>query len=170
MFDITVISVSIVQINLFSSRIGLKMGISVRLFILNDDDFLQRIAVARYERLLNRDPKERLPQYSGKRMRYALVFVDLENRQPVEILRVQCSYLYFDSEGMIDSDQFEKETKLAYEAVPLLLPVEHNKGVIDARQKFAKRKFDHLYQWEPTPEIEAAIVKAIFGKYLVESD
>lgn len=140
------------------------MGISLRLFIVNDDDSLQRIAVAKYERLLDRDPKGRLPQYAGKRMRYALVFVHLEKRQPVEILRIQCSYLYFDSEGLIEADQIEKETKLAYEAIPSLLPNEHSKPVIDVRQKFAKRKFDHLYQWAPTPEIEASIVNEIFGK------
>jgi hypothetical protein len=97
-------------------------------------------------------------------MCYALVFVDLEKRQPVEILRVQCSYLYFDSEGLIDADQIEKETKLAYQAVPSLLPDEHGKPVIDAQQKFAKRKFDHLYQWEPTPEIEASIFNEILVK------
>ena len=73
------------------------MGISLRLYIVNDDDSLQRIPVAKYERLLDRDPRGRLPQYARKRMRYALVFVDLEKRQPVEILRIQCSYLYFDS-------------------------------------------------------------------------
>jgi hypothetical protein len=143
------------------------MGISLRLFIVNDDDSLQRIAVAKYERLLDRDPKGRLPQYAGKRMRYALVFVDLKNRRPVEIFRIQYSYLYFDSEGLIEADQIETETKLAYEAyeaIPSLLPNEHSKPVIDARQKFAKRKFDHLYQWAPTPDIEAAIINEIFEK------
>ena len=140
------------------------MGISLRIFMVNDDDSLQRIAVAKYERLIARDPRGRLPQYAGKRMRYALVFIDLENRQPVEILRIQYSYLYFDSEGLIEADQIEKETKLAYEAMSSLLPDEHGKTFIDARQQFAKRRFDHLYNWEPTPEIEMAIVSEIFGK------
>ena len=140
------------------------MGISLRIFIVNNDDSLKRIAVAKYERLLARDPKGHLPQYAGKRMRYALVFVDLENRQPVEILRIQYSYLYFDSDGLIEADQIEKETKLAYEAMPSLLPDESDKQVIDARTKFAKRRFDHLYQWEPTTGIEVEIMKKIFGK------
>ena len=140
------------------------MGISLRLFIVNDDNSLQRIALAKYERLLDRDPRGRLPQYAGKRMRYALVFVDLEERQPVEILRIQYSYLYFDSEGLIEADQIEKETKLAFETMSSLLPKEYGEPVIDARQKFAKRRFDHLYQWAPTPEIEAVIIDEIFEK------
>jgi len=139
------------------------MGMSLRVFIVNDDDSLQRIALAKYERLLDRDPRGRLSQYAGKRMRYALVFVDLENRQPEEILRVQYSYLYFDSEGLIKADHIEKEAKLALETLPSLLPKASGEPVIDARQKFAKRKFDHLYHWEPTLEIEAAIVNEIFG-------
>lgn len=138
------------------------MGMSLRVFIVNDDDSLQRIALAKYERLLACDPRGRLPQYAGKRMRYALVFVDLENRQPVEILRIQYSYLYFDAEGLIKADHIEKETKLALETLPSLLPKASGEPVIDARQKFAKRRFDHLYHWAPTPEIEAAIVSEIF--------
>ena len=139
------------------------MGTSLRIFIVNDDDSLQRIALAKYERLLARDPRGRLPRYAGKRMRYALVFVDLENRQPVAILRIQYSYLYFDSEGLIEADQIERATRLALETLPSVLPKEPGKTFIDARQQFAKRRFDHQYHWEPTPEIEAAIVSEIFG-------
>jgi hypothetical protein len=65
---------------------------------------------------------------------------------------------------LIEADQIEKETKLAYEAMPSLLPDEPSKQVIDARKKFAKRRFDHLYQWEPTSGIEIAIMKEIFRK------
>jgi len=140
------------------------MGMSLRIFIVNDDDSLQRVALAKYERMRDRDPRGRLPEYAGKRIRYALVFVDLENRQPVEILQVQYSYLYFDDEGMIESDDIEKATKLALEVLPSVLPKEYGEPVIDARQQFAKRRFDHLYHCEPTAEIEAAIFTKIFGK------
>jgi len=75
------------------------MGIGLRIFLVNDDDSLERLAVARYERLLRRDPKERLPQYAGKRVRYALVAYEVENRIPVEILKIEYNYLSLDSEG-----------------------------------------------------------------------
>jgi hypothetical protein len=35
--------------------------------------------------------------------------------------------------------------------------------VIDVKHRFAKKRFDDRYLWEPTPEIETAIQKAIFG-------
>lgn len=164
MFDNSITSFSRFQLNLSDFRVGHKMGTSLRIFIVNDDDSLERIALSRYERMRDRDPRERLPEYVGKRIRYALVFVDLDNRQPVEILRIQYSYLYFDDEGMIEADDIEKATKLALEALPSVLPKEYGEPVIDARQQFAKRRFDRLYHWEPTPEIEAAIFTEIFGK------
>ena len=79
------------------------MGISLRVFLVNDDDSIQRLPLARYEKLIRRDPNERLTQYAGKRVRYILTVVDLLNREPVEILRIQYSYLFFDSEGLINS-------------------------------------------------------------------
>lgn len=61
------------------SQIEGGMGIGLRIFLVNDDDSLERLAVARYERLLRRDPEECLPQYAGKRVRYALVAYEVEN-------------------------------------------------------------------------------------------
>ncbi len=83
------------------------MGLSVRIFLVHDDDSIQRLALTRYERLLARDPKERLLQYAGRRFRYALAVVALVNRKPVEIMQIQYSYLSFDSEGRIDPAEQE---------------------------------------------------------------
>jgi hypothetical protein len=84
------------------------MGLGSRIFLVNDDGSLQRLSLARYERLLHRDPKERLPQYAGKRIRYVLVVLEIENRRPTEVILVQYSYLSFDSEGRIDAAEREK--------------------------------------------------------------
>ena len=43
------------------------MGIGHRVFIVNDDDSLQRIPLAKYERLYQEDSQERLLQYAGQR-------------------------------------------------------------------------------------------------------
>ena len=78
------------------------MGIGLRVFLVNDDDSLERLAVARYDRLLRRDPGECLRQYAGKRVRYALVAYEVENRKSLKILRMEYNYLFLDSEGRID--------------------------------------------------------------------
>lgn len=91
------------------------MGITVWIFIVNDDDSIQRFPLARFERLIQRDPNERLPQYAGKRVRYVEVALELEQRKPVGILRLLYLILPFDSEGRIDAMEQEKERRLGIE-------------------------------------------------------
>ena len=64
------------------------MGLSIRIFIVEDDDTIKRLPLARYERLLKGDPDVRLSEYAGKRVRYALIVVDLVNRRPIEVVKL----------------------------------------------------------------------------------
>ena len=84
------------------------MGTGFRIFIVNDDDSLRRLSLAKFERLRRRDPEERLPEYAGKRVRYALVVMEVENRKPVGINLIQYGYLPFDSEGRFDHGEKAK--------------------------------------------------------------
>ena len=138
------------------------MGISLRIFLINDDNSIQPLATARYERLLNNDPKEQLSQYAGKRVRYALIAVDLINRKPKEVLKAEYAYLSFDSEGRLDPNYSREEAKFSREIIPLF-PIERDTGpVIDARHKFAQKRYHHKYKWTPTPEIQREIARSIF--------
>ncbi len=139
------------------------MGIGLRVFLVNDDDSIQRLSLARYERLRRRDPKERLPKCARRRVRYALVMLELADRKPLEILRIQYSFLHFDSEGRIDTAQREREARLAMAMLPPIAKDPKRPHVVDARYRFARKRFEDEYKWNPTPEIEAAIVEAIFG-------
>ena len=115
------------------------MGTGVRIFLVNDDGSVRRFPVARFERLFQHHPEENLPQYAGKRVRYSLVAVDLVNRKPAEIISIQYPILTFDSKGRIDAK------------------------VVDVEHRFLQKRYENRYLWRPTPEIEEAIVKAIFG-------
>ncbi|MEE4600494.1 MAG: hypothetical protein V2J65_04380, partial [Desulfobacteraceae bacterium] len=84
------------------------MGLSIRIFIVEDDDTIKRLPLARYERLLKRDPDERLLEYAGKRVRYALIVVDLINRRPIEVVRDEYAYLDFDKEGRLKERVYEE--------------------------------------------------------------
>ena len=90
----------------------------MRVFIINDDDSLRRLPNAKYERMLRQDPNDRLSQYSGKRIRYALVILETENRKPSKIIRIQYSYLFFDSEGSLDTQEREREMLIGVNMVP----------------------------------------------------
>ena len=140
------------------------MGIGLRFFLVHDDDSIQLLPLARYERLLERDPEERFPRYAGKRVRYALVVLELANRRPVEITKIQYSILNFDSEGRIDPAEQEREASLVFEALSPLPKDRQSPHVIDARHKFAQKRYRDVYKWTPSPKIKAAIVERIFSK------
>ena len=139
------------------------MGTGLRIFLVNDDGSLRRFPLARFERLFQHHPEERLPQYAGKRVRYALVAVDLVNREPVEIIGIQYPILTFDSKGKIDAAELEKEMRLGVNMVPIGTNEGTSRKVVDVEHRFLQKRYENRYLWRPTPEIEEAIVKAIFG-------
>ena len=140
------------------------MGIGLRIFLIGDDDSIQRLSLARYERLLRRDPRERLARYAGKRVRYAMAILEVADRRPVEIIRIRYSFLHFDLKGSIDASDQEREARLGLEMLPHVPKEPDSIHVVDARHRFAKKRFDDAYKWTPTPRIETAIVEAVFGK------
>jgi ribose 5-phosphate isomerase len=139
------------------------MGLGMRIFIVKDDGSLERLPVGRYNRLLQPDSNERLLQYADRRVRCAVIVVESKDRIPVEIVKSQYSYLLFDHEGRLLMEWDEKEAQLAMD---MLEPViaDKDKQVVDARHKFARKRYAREYLWQPSPEIEAAIQKAIFGR------
>ena len=52
--------------------------------------------------------------------------------------------------------------KLGIEMIPPILD-QGSKQVVEAEHLFAKKRFDNEYRWEPTQEMEFAIMEAIFG-------
>jgi hypothetical protein len=142
------------------------MGLSIRIFIVENDDTITRLPLARYERLLKRDPNESLPKYAGKRIRYALIVVDLVNRKPIEIVRDEFAYLDFDEEGRFKEPEHGKEESSALDILDFFSLEQQDKRVIDARHKFARKRYFDKNRWEPTDEIIAAIAEAIFGKLI----
>jgi len=140
------------------------MGVSLRIFLVNDDDSIRRFPLTRYERLMHHDLDESLPEYAGKRIRYAEVAVDLADRKPVSILRMQYFIMSFDSQGCIDHSARQKEKRLAMELLPPVGENAQSGQVIDATHRFAKKRYDSEYRWMPSPEIEAEIVRAVLGR------
>ena len=139
------------------------MGLGTRIFIVKEDDSIQRLSLKRYNRLINGHPDEGLKQYTGKRIRYALIVLEMINRKLVEILMTEYSYLTFDSKCRLDAGEREKAARLAMDTLEPILPSKRSDRIIDANHKFAKKRFDDRYLWKPTTEIETAIQRAIFG-------
>jgi hypothetical protein len=140
------------------------MGAGFRIFLVDDDDSLHRLPMARYQRLRRREPGESLPQFAGKRVRCAMVVLEVVRGNPISIDHIDYYMLTFDDEGRVDTAELEKEARLAVEALPPYIDEEQSGRVIDARTHFAKKRYQHEFKWTPTPEIQAAIVSEIFNK------
>jgi len=78
------------------------MGIGIRVFLIDDNGTLHRISMARLDRLLHFDGRESLHLYAGKRVRCAMVVVEVEGRQVLAIRNIDCFLLPFDAKGRIN--------------------------------------------------------------------
>jgi len=138
------------------------MGTGCRIFLFDDNDSLQRLSMARLDRLLRFDRGESFLHFGGKRVRCARVFLELEGRQVLAITHIDYFLLPFDSKGQINKKEWEKGMRLGLELLPSLINDQHTKQIVDARHRFAKRRYEHEFKWKPTRKVEEAIVAAIF--------
>ena len=137
------------------------MGTGVRVFLVDENDSLQRIPLTRLDRLLHFDRRESLQQYAGKRVRCAMAFSEVAGRQILSIGNIDYFWLSFDDKGRINKKEWEKGMRLGMELLPSILDGEHSKQVINAQHRFAKRRYEHEFKWKPSRKVEQAIVAAI---------
>ena len=128
------------------------MGTGCRVFFVGDNDSLQRIPMARLERLLRFGRRESLPQYAKKRVRSAMVVVEVEGRQVLTIRNIEYSIFTFDAKGQIDKKEWERGMRLGIDLLPPIPDGEHPQQVIDAYHRFAKRRYEHECQVEAEPQ------------------
>jgi len=141
------------------------MGLGFRVFFVDENDSLRRVSLAQYESLFRGDPGARLPEYAGKRVRCAVVVLNVEERKPQSIAWIDSLIVPFDDEGKIDAGEMERRARNAWELFePLVEEEDISEKIIDVRRYFEKKRYDQECKWVPTPEIEGVIYKAIFGQ------
>ena len=138
------------------------MGIGIRVFLIDDNDTLHRISIARLDRLLHFDRRESLHLYAGKRVRCAMVVLEVEGRQVLVIRNIDYFLLPFDAKGRINREEWEKGMRLGMDLLPPSFNEEKSKQVINASHRFAKRRYEHEFKWRPSRRMEEAIVGAVF--------
>jgi hypothetical protein len=84
-------------------------------------------------------------------VRYAQVIVRFRDRHAVEVLRVGFFQYRALPDGSLDRQHFDEIMAVAPEAAfGWLGGSKARPGVIEAEDKFAKRRLEHLSQWKPT--------------------
>ena len=139
------------------------MGVGCRVFLIDDNDSLQRISMVRLTRLLHFDRRESLQQYAGKRVRCAMVFLEVAGRQVLAIRNIDYFLLQFNDKGRINKKEWEKGMRLGMDLLPPLFNEENPKQVINASHRFAKRRYEHEFKWKPSRKVEEAIVDFVFS-------
>jgi hypothetical protein len=140
------------------------MGYGFRIFFVEDDDSLHPIPRARFDRLLNFDPDESIPEYAGQIKRCAIIVLEVKGRTPLENYHIEYIRLSFDAKGRIDQSEFKRVSHLAVQSFSPDLGDEQSGNIIDAHREFNKRRYENEVRWHPTPEIEYAIGEAIFSE------
>jgi len=138
------------------------MGFGFRIFAIDEADKITRIPATRFDRIRDRDPKESLPQYKNSRIRYAMVILELENRQPISIARIDYGYLVFDSEGRVDQKFLDTEGQVAISMMPSIPLPGEPKNIVHASDRFAQKRFKDEFTWTPSFELEQELIKKSF--------
>ena len=135
------------------------MNIGIRVFILENDGSLRPLPVRKFDGLLRGEIL--YPEYAGKRVRYAMISVELENRKAVEIVRADYGFVSFDARGRLDEKDMERQMRQV--ANTLSVPGQES-NFIDSRPPIAQQRYRAEFKWTPTSAEIAAIDRAVLWK------
>lgn len=140
------------------------MGYSERVYFFSDDGSVTRLPAAKFNRMWHQEGEDRIEQFAGKAVRCLVVYVELQERVPVDVAHFDSPIFYFDDEGRFDSDRQSEALRLSGQAFPVGLdwPTASPTNIVSITPELSKKRFLEEYQWEPTPEDLRTIYRLIF--------
>ena len=114
------------------------MGISCRMYLLDQDDTLYRLPSAKFEQMLRDPTRCHLPRFAGSRARMTDVAVELIDRRPSRVIWITFGFLAFDNDGCFDLSSFDRHQRARAElalALPSLEPKSEG-VVVEAANRF----------------------------------
>jgi hypothetical protein len=139
------------------------MGFGRRVFIF-DNDGIKQISYAKYNRLLQGNENERLPEYANQRIRTAVVFVEIENRNPVNLVKIDCESINVNQDGKFDQHERQQRMIDAFGTISVPTIDEPLSIVIDVSRLFAQKIDRNKHLWIPTNYEIQQIKENIFKK------
>ena len=128
-----------------------KMETSIHAFIFHGDGTIEPVLQTLIHDL--RADRAKLPEHAGERLRYAIVRVDLRERETLQLTPMWCGILHFDEHGRQDQSIIKQQHDLTAEALLGSFRKAQDRPtgrVVDARGHFAQRQLNHQYSWTPT--------------------
>ena len=134
---------------------------SSRIFVVDAEDRLYRLAGARFSDMLKRPEAAPLRRFAGQRIRFAEAIVERQQRSPVAIARLVFFTLGFDEKGILDSARHRDQMHaLAERALALPSPARPGSAIVDARDRFLAAGA----KWRPAPRLVRLIRDAALEK------
>lgn len=138
------------------------MGLSCRMFLLDQNEHLYRLTNTKFAQMLRDPARHRFPQFAGSRARVADVIVELVSREPIRVIRITFDILTFDHEGCLDPRLFgEQQFARSELAIGQSIAVpDSNSNVVDAVNQFIAQGG----RWTPSRALAQAIDDAALGR------
>jgi hypothetical protein len=137
------------------------MGWSTRAFLVDKTDGIRRFPYARFKRLWDGDPAEKMPDFAGRFHCVAIAYIETQDRRPLCVRHVDYLRMKLDKKGRIAKDWIQSAMRLASESVDWSgLQKEPNgpKNLIAAGHLFSRKRYKHEHSWEPTKPQEDEIL------------
>ena len=134
------------------------MGVGFRVYIFEEKGSIIRIPFTKYEKLWDRDPETTFPQYAGKKVRCALIYVRLKDRKSVSTWKMDFHIVTFNKKGRLDQKVLDEGSRLGMAALGRI----SSKGekVIDIQYELALKEYHKNFSWTPS-EAEINILKEL---------
>lgn len=138
------------------------MGLSCRMFLLDQDDGLYCLPNTKFEQMLRKPTSYRLPRFAGARVRMAEVIVELLDRQPNRVIWSTFGLLTFDDKGCFDPGAFDRHQRARAELAlaPLMAELGRAATIVDAASRFIAQGG----RWMPSRTLARRIDEAALGR------
>lgn len=138
------------------------MGISIRIFLLDQHDSLYRLPSAKFDQMLRNPASCCLPRFAGARLRMSDVAVELLDRQPIRVVWSTFGFLTFDDEGYFDASAFDRHQRARAElGLAHPTPEPRSAGtIVDAATRFVAQGG----LWAPSRTLQRLIDAAALGQ------
>ena len=134
------------------------MSISIRHFVVNGSDVQKLSQKKRQEFHLRKE--NTLPEYSGQIISIADVCVELVDRKPYQIIRIDCIKHKVDENGELNK-KYEKES--GKHIMNRIVPPEvtSQASVLDAYSVFEAKRLEGKYTWKLSDDIVLKIAELL---------
>lgn len=138
------------------------MGLSSRIFLLDQNDGLYRLPSAKFDRML-RDPSSyRMLRFAAARVRMADMVVELRRRQPIRVVWSTYGFLTFREDGCFDPSTFERQqwARAELALAPMTTESDGRAIVVDAAMRFVAQGGN----WTPSKSLARRISDAALDR------